>query len=174
MNLGEKLQRLRKKSGLSQEHLATQLTVSRQAVSKWELNETMPDTENVIQVSRIFNVTCDYLLREEVADPSASLPPWDVPQPVPAAPEEARLTERGWVHTAFTLSLAVCIIGLVAAYMCRINGHTPTGAELLFYRVSACGCGCNGGSHDPAPPSGPQKVKIALYEIPPFFHPNRE
>ena len=54
MKLGEKLQQLRKRSGLSQEQLASQLAVSRQAVSKWELDETMPDTENVIQLSRIF------------------------------------------------------------------------------------------------------------------------
>ena len=60
MKLGEKLQQLRKRSGLSQEQLASQLAVSRQAVSKWELDETMPDTENVIQLSRIFGVSCDY------------------------------------------------------------------------------------------------------------------
>ena len=66
MKLGEKLQQLRKRSGLSQEQLASQLAVSRQAVSKWELDETMPDTENVIQLSRIFGVSCDYLLQDGV------------------------------------------------------------------------------------------------------------
>ena len=45
MKFGEKLQKLRKQSGLSQEQLAARLTVSRQAVSKWELDDTMPDTE---------------------------------------------------------------------------------------------------------------------------------
>ena len=54
MKLGEKLQRLRRQSGLSQEQLAARLTVSRQAVSKWELDDAMPDTENVIQLSRLF------------------------------------------------------------------------------------------------------------------------
>jgi DNA-binding XRE family transcriptional regulator len=50
--------------GLSQEQLASQITVSRQAVSKWELNEAMPDVDNVVQLSRRFNVSTDYLLTE--------------------------------------------------------------------------------------------------------------
>ena len=81
MKFGEKLQKLRKQSGLSQEQLAARLTVSRQAVSKWELDDTMPDTENVIQLSRIFGVSCDYLLREEVDEPGAALAVQDLPQP---------------------------------------------------------------------------------------------
>ena len=77
MKLGEKLQQLRKQSGLSQEQLAAQLTVSRQAVSKWELDETMPDTENVVQLSRLFGVSCDYLLRDEVDEQGAADAPQD-------------------------------------------------------------------------------------------------
>lgn len=65
MALGEKLQRLRKDKGLSQEQLATQLNVSRQAVSKWEVGESVPDTENIIQLSKIFQVTTDYILIDE-------------------------------------------------------------------------------------------------------------
>jgi transcriptional regulator with XRE-family HTH domain len=63
--LGEKIHRLRKSKGLSQEALAGQLTVSRQAVSKWELGESVPDTENVVQLSKIFGVSTDYLLNDE-------------------------------------------------------------------------------------------------------------
>ena len=85
MKLGEKLQQLRRQSGLSQEQLASQLTVSRQAVSKWELDETMPDTDNVVQLARLFGVSCDYLLRDEVDQRGAALA--DTPQP--AAPGEA-------------------------------------------------------------------------------------
>ncbi len=51
--LGEKIQRLRKEKGLSQEQLAAQLTISRQAISKWELGESMPDTENIVQLSKL-------------------------------------------------------------------------------------------------------------------------
>lgn len=66
MTFGEKLQLLRKQNGMSQENLASQLTVSRQAISKWELNSSLPDTENVIQLSELFGVSIDYLLKEEV------------------------------------------------------------------------------------------------------------
>ena len=116
VKLGEKLQQLRKQSGLSQEQLAAQLTVSRQAVSKWELDETMPDTENVIQLSRLFGVSCDYLLRDEVDEQGAA-----------NAPEAggAHLTQQGWTHNAFTLSLGVCTFGLVTGFMFyRFGGHT--------------------------------------------------
>jgi len=63
--LGEKIHQLRKGRGFSQEELASQLTVSRQAISKWELGESVPDTENIVQLSKIFNVSTDYLLNDE-------------------------------------------------------------------------------------------------------------
>ena len=65
MTLGEKLVQLRKVRGMSQEALAAQIAVSRQAVSRWESGDTLPDVENILQLSRIFGVTTDYLLREE-------------------------------------------------------------------------------------------------------------
>ncbi len=65
MTFGEKLQKLRKEAGLSQEELAYQLDVSRQAISKWERDNGYPETEKIIRMSKIFNVTIDYLLNEE-------------------------------------------------------------------------------------------------------------
>ena len=64
--LGKKIQQLRKDSGMSQEELASKLTISRQAISKWELGESMPDTENVVQLSKLFGVSTDYLLKDEL------------------------------------------------------------------------------------------------------------
>ena len=65
MTFGEKIQKLRKDLGLSQEELSYQLGVSRQAVSKWERDNGYPETEKIIRMSKIFNVTLDYLLDEE-------------------------------------------------------------------------------------------------------------
>lgn len=65
MTFGEKIQKLRREAGLSQEELACQLGVSRQAVSKWERDSGYPETEKIIHMSRLFNVTLDYLLNEE-------------------------------------------------------------------------------------------------------------
>ena len=66
MLLGEKLKKLRKDRGLSQEQLADQLNVSRQAISKWELGESIPDTENLILLSKFYGVSIDYLLLNEL------------------------------------------------------------------------------------------------------------
>ncbi len=65
MRFGEKLYRLRKERGMSQETLAAELAVSRQAISRWELGEVVPDTANVLAVSRLFGVSTDYLLLDE-------------------------------------------------------------------------------------------------------------
>lgn len=79
MTFGEKLQALRQQRGLSQEKLAEQLGVSRQAVSKWELGDSLPETENVKQLGRLFGVSIDYLLLDELEEQkspaSSPLPP---------------------------------------------------------------------------------------------------
>ena len=67
MTFGEKLQHLRKQNHLSQEKLAEQLNVSRQAISKWEMG-AMPDLDNVIRISRIFDCSLDYLLKDEIRE----------------------------------------------------------------------------------------------------------
>ena len=67
MTFGEKIQKLRKEAGLSQEELSYQLGVSRQAISKWERDSGYPETEKILRMSKIFHVTLDYLLNEEEA-----------------------------------------------------------------------------------------------------------
>ena len=67
--LSEKLYKLRKNNGLSQEQLAEQLNVSRQAISKWEQGTAVPESEKLITISNYFGVTVDYLLKEDTADP---------------------------------------------------------------------------------------------------------
>ena len=62
-NLADRIQQLRKQNGLSQEQLAEQLHVSRQAVSKWESAQTQPDLDKILAMSELFQVTTDYLLK---------------------------------------------------------------------------------------------------------------
>lgn len=62
MTIGEKLKELRLKNKMSQEELATKLGVTRQAVSKWEQNLALPDTNNLISIAKIFNVKVDELV----------------------------------------------------------------------------------------------------------------
>ncbi|HHW94879.1 MAG TPA: helix-turn-helix transcriptional regulator [Mogibacterium sp.] len=66
MILADKIIEERKKNGWSQEELADKLGVSRQAVSKWESAGSIPDLQRIIQLSELFEVSTDYLLREEI------------------------------------------------------------------------------------------------------------
>ena len=77
MSFGEKLQDLRRRAGMSQDTLAERLDVSRQAVSKWERDETMPETEKLVRIAQLFGASLDELLldREPPKEPE--------PQPQP-------------------------------------------------------------------------------------------
>ena len=66
MTFGEKLHKLRKERGLSQEDLAAQIAVSRQAVSRWEQGTSLPDTENILQLCKLFGISADYLMNEDI------------------------------------------------------------------------------------------------------------
>lgn len=63
MNIADRIQHLRKVKGISQEELADKIGVSRQAVSKWESEQTSPDIEKIILMSDFFDVTTDYILK---------------------------------------------------------------------------------------------------------------
>ena len=73
MILADKIVSLRKKAGWSQEELAEQLGVTRQSVSKWEGAQSIPDMDKVVQMSRLFGVTTDYLLKDEIEEQAAAL-----------------------------------------------------------------------------------------------------
>ena len=75
MTMGEKLQLLRKSRGLSQEQLAAELDVSRQAISKWECGDSTPDLDKLRAICTYFGVTTDHLIWENQEDaPKAAVP----------------------------------------------------------------------------------------------------
>ena len=69
MKFSEKLIKLRKQKGLSQEDLGNQINVSRQAISKWESEQANPEIEKVKEISKLFNVSIDYLLNDKIDEP---------------------------------------------------------------------------------------------------------
>lgn len=101
MALSEKLYTLRKKSGLSQEQLAEQLNVSRQAISKWESGTSTPESDKLIAISQYFNVSLDYLMKED-NDQSK-----DTPQ------TEQRESTQAENHTQKSLGFITCIGGII-------------------------------------------------------------
>ena len=66
MPFGEKLQKLRAREGLSQDALSELLNVSRQAVSRWESEAAYPETDKIVRMAQILEVSCDYLLQDGV------------------------------------------------------------------------------------------------------------
>ena len=71
MNLGEKIYKLRKERNLSQEALAEFVGTTRQAISKWENNQGYPETEKLMLLSNVFEVSIDFLLKDEKTESSA-------------------------------------------------------------------------------------------------------
>ena len=68
MKLSDKLIALRKENSWSQEDFAEKLDVSRQAISRWENGSALPDAQNILQISKLFHVTADYLLNDDYED----------------------------------------------------------------------------------------------------------
>ena len=78
MILADKIIENRKKNGWSQEELADKLGVSRQSVSKWESAQAIPDMKKILQLSEVFGVSTDYLMKDEIEEkPAAELAPVD-------------------------------------------------------------------------------------------------
>ena len=83
MSLGSKLAQARKKQNLTQEQLAERLGVTRQAVSRWESDAAYPETDKIVRMAQILEVSCDYLLQDGVNEKGK-----------PAAPLVTRLLKQ--------------------------------------------------------------------------------
>lgn len=102
MKLEEKLTSLRKEKGLTQLELAEAVHVSRQAVSRWEVGTSIPTTENLVCLSRIYGVPVDDLLNGREAPPRKEPPPADA----------GKAVKRGMALALAALSLAVLILAV--------------------------------------------------------------
>jgi transcriptional regulator with XRE-family HTH domain len=106
MTLGEKIQKLRKDNNLSQEQLAEALNVSRQALSKWELNTSVPEVDKIILLSNYFKVSTDYLLKDDSA-------------------EEARIHQNTGTanrNSAVIISSGIVLVGLIIGWAIGNDG----------------------------------------------------
>ena len=111
MTFSDKLIALRRKAGWSQEELAERLNVSRQSVSKWESAQSMPDIDKIVQLSSLFSVTTDYLLKDWQDDPQPAAA--ETPSPLPRvtlAQAEDYLTRAQANAPRMALATALCIV----------------------------------------------------------------
>ena len=121
MTIADRIQSLRKAKGISQEELADKIGVSRQAVSKWESEQSSPDMEKVILLSDYFDVTTDYLLKGIEPKPDLSR----------ADRRDARMYS--------TVGTAINFAGLIIAIMIWIEKQTPLSVAVGFILL-AVGC----------------------------------
>lgn len=135
MIFADKLIELRKKSGWSQEELAEQMNVTRQSVSKWEGAQSVPDLEKIIQLSKLFGVSTDYLLKDEIEpneNESSSLKTEEKLNVRRVSMEEANKFLAAKTQTAKTIACGVflCIISPICLMILSVM------SEKTIYNIS--------------------------------------
>ena len=139
MILADKIIRLRKQNGWSQEELAERMHVSRQADSKWEAAQTTPDFEKILMLSKLFGVSTDYLLKDELEQEEFTD---DTLEPVTRqlTMEEANayLAHRKWASVRIALATILCILSPVCLIL---MGGASEAAVLPFNEHFSGFCG---------------------------------
>lgn len=141
MDLAERLAALRKRAGLSQGDVAEQLNVSRQAVSRWETGFTVPSTDNLSHLGRLYGVTLDELLSYSAALPPekpqeeapAQQPKAEAPAPTPqpaaaSAPAHAR---------AIIIALSILCLLLAIGVGVLLHQKHSENRELTFDEIES-------------------------------------
>lgn len=158
--LHEKIISLRRKNGWSQEELAEKLDVSRQAVSKWESAQSMPDIERIIGMADLFGVSTDYLLRDHDLEETAAEADPARHVPMGEAEEYLDLQRKSSVRIALGVFLCalspVCLLALVAASVEKAvaeNTAWAVGMIVLLLLVAAAvalfvACGIKSASYE--------------------------
>ena len=140
MRFEEKIVELRKQKNLSQEELAEQLGVSRQAVSRWELGQTLPDIPNLLQLCELFRVSADYLVRGEEQAVTKSDQSAKTLAKLSREREKSRYQARRFYYTAcanLTMAIAFMLAFLVdskwACFGIGVGQMVGAGIIWLFY-----------------------------------------
>lgn len=119
MTLGQKIQALRKGHGWTQEELAGKIAVSRQALSKWESDVVIPETENIIQLGRIFHVSTDYLLLDDCGSEDS----------MPASGPEGKTRVIVGACIVGVSLLGLLIIGILSSVLDAVYIEKPADVE---------------------------------------------
>lgn len=124
MTFGEKIYKLRKQRGMSQEALAGELHVSRQAISRWELGEVAPDTVNVLALSKLLEVSTDYLLRDDCLEERDT--------PAAQKVEESLQRRTRAVNLGIILRVTILVAAL-ALNLWQVTGDTVWKVSFLIW-----------------------------------------
>lgn len=128
MIFADKLIQLRKKAGWSQEELADQLQVSRQAVSKWEGAQSMPDLEKLLCLSKMFGVSTDYLLKDEIEQSDGVLAVSETSEMRRVTMEEANAFLNAKAETSKTTAFAtfLCVVSPICLLVLTALSQIPS------------------------------------------------
>ena len=130
MNLPEKIIKHRKANGWSQEDFAEKLNVSRQAISRWENGTALPDAQNILQISKLFHVTTDYLLNED----------YESDRDIPVVKTATQETEDLFLRKK-RLHL-ISAIGFTVSWFCALTGVANSTNDIQFalsiFMLSVC------------------------------------
>lgn len=145
MTLSKKIICLRKKEGWSQEQLAEKLNVSRQAVSKWESGQSIPDVDKIIAMATLFHVTTDFLLKEDpqvfaedTFSPTVSIN--DVTNFLNLRKKVAQST--AWGVSLCMLAAVYILIGTGIGSLGLVNYNVSLGISMILLLITvACGVG---------------------------------
>ena len=147
MIFADKLIALRKKAGYSQEELAQQLNVTRQSVSKWEGAQSVPDIEKILQISKLFGVTTDYLLKDEMGEPEYAESEPTALRRVTLEQANAALAQAKVNAPYMAWGTALCVASpvmlLLLGEICQhsqfgLNENVATGIGLCVLLVMVC------------------------------------
>ena len=140
MALGEKLTQARKAAGLTQADIAARLSVSRQAVSRWESGQSKPSTEKLLTLGNLYGISLDQLLSAE--EPAVETVP-DLPETTtaePVIPETHR--PRAWLkYAAAALCGALLMLAILLMLKLPEDTHNEPASEIKYDDVSGVSFG---------------------------------
>ena len=108
MKFNEKLIELRKKQGLSQEELGNKLNVTRQTISKWELGQTTPEMDKLVEISKMFNISVDELINETTDTTSQTVRIED--QPIKSEEDKKREKNMKMIIIVILVKVVILIV----------------------------------------------------------------
>lgn len=141
MILSEKITLLRKQNGWSQEELAEKLGISRQSVSKWESAASLPDLDKIIKMSAIFNVSTDYLLKDEIKE--IEYAKTDIPNEKNTAYNVSLEEANGFLQAAksrsFKTALASALFPASPVCLILLGGLSSSAKVILSVKAASLG-----------------------------------
>ena len=135
MTLGERLTCRRKEKGLSQEEVANTLNVTRQTVSKWELDQSLPDFDKIIPICKLYDITSDELLTGKCSKEKETV---EVDTIDPVEEKENRTKRAGGLFVGILLYFVALVWIIISTETFNLNDGIAAGIFMLICGLATC------------------------------------